>query len=147
MPIEGKVMAFKVTAKVLTPSGGEETYSSGPCATAVEAENEVKTTLKMVVGTTKSVSQSTSLDIADYVCGGAGTFEDMVLVVEKAGPLVGQVLTKTIEVENASLSYKGTIKNRVDETEADVLARVTAYRDGLGGGGYALAPGESYFKN
>lgn len=140
-------MAFRVKAVVVTPSGGEETYGSGPCATAAEAAAEVTTTLAMVVGTTKSVTRSEGLDPAAFPCGGAGAFEDMIIVVEKPGPLVGQVLTKTIAVENAALSYKGAVKNRILETNADILARVAAFRDGLGAGGYSLAPGESYFKN
>lgn len=140
-------MSFKTTAKVLTPSGGDETYSSGQCITEAEADAEVATTLKMVVGITKSVSTSNTKAVAAFPCGGAGQFEDMVLVVEKPGPMVGQTLTKTIEIENADLDYKGPIKNRILETNADVLARVAAYRDGNGEGGYTLAPGESYFKN
>lgn len=143
-------MAHKVSATVLTESGGKETYSSGPAATFADADAELKAVLKTVVAqAVLQVSRSETLDVTGYPLHADSQFEDAVIVMEKDGPLVGQTLTKTRLVENMSLAYKvaSAGSNRIDESNADVLAIASSFRDGNGAGGYELAPGESYFKN
>jgi hypothetical protein len=142
---------FVAHAVVVTASGPSVTYGSGPAATEADAVAELKTKLALVVGAVlKSASVSKQLDIATegLALHASGLYEEATLVLQKPGPLAGQVLTKNVKIENMSLAYKVVTVGQsfVDVTAGDIGLFVTAYHDGEGVGGYTATPGLSHFR-
>lgn len=142
-------MAFKATARVFfAESGCLETYGSGNAATRAAALDELAAVLAIVPGTAvRSFSITETLDPATAPALHADSkSNDLTLVLQKPGTIVGTFKTPSRRIQKASVEYHpvNTPEGFVDITNADLLAIATAYRDNEGEGGYILTSDSSY---
>lgn len=146
-------MSFTYTATVLPVVGKPYRVSSGPADTRANAKAEVAAILATVIGA--SILKVTVTEGADVTTealtlnGNAGEYEDAHINLRKAGSLAGTFKTRFKKVNNMSAAYAlGADPTLVDETNADIIAIKTAYRDSAGDNGYDFDPSDpSYFDN
>lgn len=136
-------MPYIATALVRAPNDQLIRYSSGKALTQIEAENELKKVLAVVVckGVLR-VSISFELDTVArllYITGNpVAQFEDLEVVLNRVDAVLG-LIVKVKKINNVDLSYKLPGRPEATVTNADLIAIATNYRDGSGIGGYTIS--------
>jgi hypothetical protein len=121
----------RVTFTLKEPNGRKfKVVGTGIAIADARAEGAAK--LGLTVGSGVSASESTSIATLDG--GGAGSYSDIEVILNKG------LQSVSVHIENVSNSFAEVIDTvatgRVDPTA--LAAFVAAYRDGAGLGGYSL---------
>lgn len=111
--------------------------ASGISAATAKAALQAK--IALIPCTVVSVTESNAGLVADYPAHANGTYNDLTLVLSKAGNR-----DKVVTIRNVSNAYgvSGDVKGRADITNADLLQFATSFYDGDGQNGYSLVSAE-----